>query len=82
MVAEAQADAVRAVAQALSADGGQSAANLKVAEHFVDAFSQLAKQGNTLIIPSNVADPAGFIATAMTVLDRVRPGLQARPANT
>jgi len=79
VVAEAQAEAVRVVAQALSTEGGLSAANLKVAENYVEAFREIAKQGNTLIVPSNLSDPAALVSTAMTVLDRVRSGPQARP---
>ncbi|MFO1320032.1 MAG: SPFH domain-containing protein [Burkholderiales bacterium] len=71
-IAEAQAEAVRAVAQALSAEGGMSAANLKIAENYVTAFGAIAKSGNTLIVPANLADPAGLVASAMTVLDRAR----------
>ncbi len=48
------------------------AANLKVAQQYVEAFANLAKQSNTLIIPGNVADLGGFVATAMTVLDKAR----------
>jgi len=44
------------------------AANLKVAEHYINAFGLLAKTNNTLIVPSNVSDMAGLIATAMTVV--------------
>jgi regulator of protease activity HflC (stomatin/prohibitin superfamily) len=80
VVADAQAEAVKVVAQALSAEGGISAANLRIAENYVAAFGEIAKQGSTLIIPSNLSDPAAFVATAMTVLDRVRAGPQAKPA--
>jgi hypothetical protein len=38
----------------------------------VDAFANLAKTGNTLIVPSNVGDIAGFVGTAMAVLDKTR----------
>jgi hypothetical protein len=38
-----------------------------------DAFSNLAKTINTLIVPSSVGDVAGFVATALTVLERLRP---------
>ena len=48
--------------------GGQQAANLKVAEQYVEAFANLAKQSNTLVIPANASDLAGFVATAMTVV--------------
>ncbi|MDX2220821.1 MAG: SPFH domain-containing protein [Burkholderiales bacterium] len=72
-VAEATASAVRQVAAALSAEGGMQAANLKVAEKYVEAFAQLAKTNNTIIVPANAADVSGMLATAMTVLDKSKP---------
>jgi regulator of protease activity HflC (stomatin/prohibitin superfamily) len=74
LVANANANAVRAVAAAMEAPGGMSAANLKVAEKYIEAFGELAKVGNTLIIPSNLGDIAGLAASAMTVLDRAKLG--------
>jgi regulator of protease activity HflC (stomatin/prohibitin superfamily) len=72
VIAEATAAGVRAVAEAIGDKGGLDAANLKVAQQYVDAFAHLAKTGNTLIIPSNVGDVAGFVGTAMAVLDKTR----------
>jgi len=72
VIAEANAAAVRAVGEAMSEKGGMDAANLKVAQEYVAAFSELAKQSNTLIVPANAADVASFITTAMTVLDKTR----------
>jgi regulator of protease activity HflC (stomatin/prohibitin superfamily) len=74
VVAEATAAAVRAVAEAIGAPGGQTAANLKVAEAYIQAFGNLAKAGNTLIVPSNLSDVASIVSSAMTVLDRTRAG--------
>ncbi len=74
LVANANANAVRAVAEAIGMPGGMSAANLKVAEQYIEAFAGLAKVNNTLIIPSNVADVAGLVASAMTVMDRAKVG--------
>ena len=73
-VAEATASAVRQVASALSSEGGMQAANLKVAEKYVEQFGNLAKAGNTLIIPANLADAGSFVASAMTVLDKAKIG--------
>ena len=70
LVADATANAVRAVGTAIATPGGTSAANLKVAELYIDAFKGLAKTNNTLIIPSNLSDVAALVASAMTVLDR------------
>jgi regulator of protease activity HflC (stomatin/prohibitin superfamily) len=72
LVAEANATAVRVVAAALETNGGMNAANLKVAQLYIEAFASLAKAGNTLIIPQNVADVSGIVASAMTVMDRAK----------
>jgi regulator of protease activity HflC (stomatin/prohibitin superfamily) len=71
-VAEATANAVRQVASAIGAEGGLQAANLKVAELYIGAFGNLAKAGNTLIVPSNLTDVSTLVSTAMTVLDRTK----------
>ena len=77
LVADATANAVRVVANAISGPGGMEAANLKVAGQYIEAFANLAKQSNTLIIPGNVSDVAGVVASAMTVLDRTKVGQAA-----
>jgi regulator of protease activity HflC (stomatin/prohibitin superfamily) len=74
VVAEANAAAIRAVAEALGGAGGMDAANLKVAEEYVSAFSNVARSASTLILPSNLSDVAGLVASAMSVLDRTRAG--------
>ncbi|RKV63751.1 MAG: paraslipin, partial [Neisseria sp.] len=62
LVAEANADAIRQIATALQTPGGNEAVNLKVAEQYVAAFSNLAKEGNTLIMPANVAEIGSLVA--------------------
>ena len=66
-IAEANAKAIRQVAEAIVSPGGVNAVNLKVAEQYVAAFANLAKTNNTLIVPSNLSDLAGLVATATTV---------------
>lgn len=68
LVAHATAEAVQAVASAIQAPGGIEAVNLKVAEQYVAAFGNIAKTGNTMLLPSNAADVAGMVATAMNVV--------------
>jgi regulator of protease activity HflC (stomatin/prohibitin superfamily) len=74
-IADATAKAIRQVAQATREPGGLEAVNLKVAERYVDAFSNLARQNNTLIVPANLGDVAGLISTAMTVI-KAQPAAQ------
>lgn len=72
LVAEANADAIAKVAAATELAGGMQAVNLKVAEQYVQAFAQLAKTGNTIIVPANVSDVSGMLASAMGVLNTVK----------
>ncbi|MBM3366995.1 MAG: paraslipin [Betaproteobacteria bacterium] len=80
LIAEANAAAVRAVAEAISDKGGTDAANLKVAQEYVAAFSELAKKSNTLILPANTGDVASMVATALTVMDKTRQGIATAKA--
>ena len=67
-IADANAQAITRVAQAVEMPGGTLAVNLKVAEKYVEAFAGIAKTGNTLIVPSNMADISSLIAGAMSVM--------------
>jgi regulator of protease activity HflC (stomatin/prohibitin superfamily) len=73
-IADATAAAVRTVAAAMNEPGGMNAANLKIAEHYINAFANLAKTNNTMIVPGNVADVATLIGTAMNTLNTMKSG--------
>ncbi len=72
LVAEANADAIAKVAAATELAGGMQAVNLKVAEQYVEAFAQIAKEGNTVVIPANLADLGSLITSAMSVVKASR----------
>ena len=67
-VAEATAEGIRKVGDAISSPGGLDSARIRVAEQYVSEFGNLAKANNTLILPANLADVSGFVATAMEVI--------------
>ena len=69
LVAEANADAIRQIATALQTPGGNEAVNLKVAEQYVAAFSNLAKERNTLIMPANVAEIGSLVAAGLKIVE-------------
>lgn len=68
-IAKATAEALRTVAAATQTQGGMTAVNLQVAEKYVDAFGKLAKENNTLIVPGNLGDMSGMIASAMKIVE-------------
>jgi len=66
--AEANAEAIRKIAMAIGSEGGLQAVNLKVAEQYVAALSNIARTGNTIVVPQNLTDIAGLVTTATSVL--------------
>ncbi|WP_345810794.1 stomatin-like protein [Paraburkholderia sp. PREW-6R] len=69
-VAEANSQAIQKIAAAIQSTGGMEAVNLKVAEQYVNAFANLAKQGTTLIVPGNLSDMSSMIASALTIVNK------------
>ncbi len=74
LVADATAGGIRAIAAAINERGGYDAVNLRVAEQYIGEFGNLAQEGNTLIIPTNLADIGGMVATAMSVIKKTQTG--------
>ncbi|MCY3819582.1 MAG: paraslipin [Gammaproteobacteria bacterium] len=72
-IAEATAEGLRKVADALASEGGDKAMQLRVAEDYLERFGNLAKEGNTLIVPANLSDVSSMIGAATNVLTTLRP---------
>jgi regulator of protease activity HflC (stomatin/prohibitin superfamily) len=72
-VANATAEGLERIARALSQEGGAAAMQLRVAEEYIGQFGNLAKAGNTLVVPANLSDVAGMIALATRVVSGARP---------
>ena len=71
-VAKAQAEAIRVVADSIAQPSGIAAVNLQVAEKYVEAFGNVAKTNNTMLLPANFADMGSMIATAMTIVKETK----------
>ncbi len=71
-LAKATANGLRAIAIAISEENGLNAVNLRIAEQYLTEFGKLAKQNNTMILPSNLTDIAGIVATATSVFNESR----------
>jgi len=72
LVAVATAEGIRKIAEALEQGGGVTAANLRVAEKYIEEFGKLAKENNTMIVPANLGDVAAMVATAMSALKHAK----------
>jgi regulator of protease activity HflC (stomatin/prohibitin superfamily) len=71
-VAIATANGLRAIANAINEENGLNAVNLRIAEQYLAAFANLAKTNNTMILPSNLSDIAGIVATATSVFNETK----------
>jgi regulator of protease activity HflC (stomatin/prohibitin superfamily) len=69
-VATATAEGITKIANSINTTGGKDAVNLRIAEQYIGEFGNLAKENNTMIIPSNMADISSIIATATAVIEQ------------
>ena len=71
--ANATAAGIDAVAASIASgkQSAQGAVSLSVAEKYVEAFGRLAKEGTAVVVPGNVGDMGGMIASAMAVYGKV-----------
>jgi regulator of protease activity HflC (stomatin/prohibitin superfamily) len=71
-IAKATAIGIRDISKAICEKGGLQAVNLRVAEQYLQQFGKLASQNNSMIIPSNLSDISGIIASATSVFKEVK----------
>lgn len=80
--AKATAEGIRQVAEAIQkTPGGQDAVSLQVAEKYVEAFGKLAKESNTVVVPAQLSDMGGFIASGMSIFNTVKGRQQQAISN-
>lgn len=74
--ANATAESIRRISKAIGENGvnGQDAISLSVAEKYVDAFGNLAKEGTTVIVPANANDMVGMVGSMMGVFEGLKKG--------
>ncbi len=72
LLAIAAAFGIEKISRALSEEGGEKAASLQIAEKYVEAFRQLAKETNTIILPSNLQHPGAIVGEAMAIYDQIQ----------
>lgn len=67
-VATATAEGLKKVASSLQSEGGHEAMQLRIAENYIEQFGNLAKAGNTFVLPSNLTDLAAVVSMAKNVI--------------
>ena len=67
-VAKATAAGIKLVGTSIAGEGGEQAMQLRIAEDYLVRFGNLAKEGNTLIVPANLTDMTSMISAATTIV--------------
>ena len=79
-VATATAEGLRRVANAVVSDGGSEAMQLRIAEQYITEFGNLAKAGNTYVVPANLGDLTSMMALATDIAKSKKLGESAPAA--
>ncbi|XP_020591396.1 stomatin-like protein 2, mitochondrial isoform X2 [Phalaenopsis equestris] len=70
----ATAEGLKLLSGAIKADGGFEAASLRVAEQYISAFSSIAKEGTTMLLPTAAGNPTSMIAQALSIYKGLQVG--------
>lgn len=69
--ARATAKGIGVVSSAIASEGGEKAAALRVAEHWVSSWKEMAKHSNTIVIPADSGNAASMVTTAMSIFRHI-----------
>lgn len=64
--AQARAEAIRLISHSINESGGEKAVAQQLAEQYINAFEQLAKEGTIALLPADGSDIASIAAKAFT----------------
>ncbi|KAK6926105.1 Band 7 domain [Dillenia turbinata] len=65
--ARATAEGIAVTSEAIKASGGVEAASLRIAEQYIQAFGNIAKQSTTIMLPTNASEPSSYMAQMCTI---------------
>ena len=81
-VAMATAQGIRDVASAINEPGGKDAVSMRIATDWIESFAKLAKENNSMIIPTDVTDIASVTAILGNAFDFAKKGGSNKTAQT
>lgn len=72
LVAESAAKGIEAIACSINVPAGEKAVSMKLAEQYISAFKELAKENNTIILQAGVQDTASMVTQALTIFNNLK----------
>jgi len=77
-VARATAEGIELVAASVQKSGGEKAVALRLAEQYIQAFSKLAQETNTILLPAQTGDAAAMVAQALSVFNNIQGQMKSK----
>lgn len=77
-VARATAQGIELVAASVQKTGGEKAVALRLAEQYIQAFSKLAQETNTILLPAQTGDAGAMVAQALSVFNNIQGQMKAK----
>ena len=78
---QATAEGLKKIADAITqTPGGEKAVSLQVAQEYIKEFGKLAKETNTVVIPSNLGDIGSFMAGGLSIYENLNKSQKKIPA--
>ncbi len=71
-VAKATAISIEKIAEAILKNGGSDAVSMSIAQKYIEAFQKIAKDSNTVIIPSEIGNIGSMTAQAISIFDQIK----------
>jgi regulator of protease activity HflC (stomatin/prohibitin superfamily) len=72
LVAEANSKGIGIIATNIEKTGGEAVVAMRLAEQYIEAFKHLAKEGNTIIVPSSIGDAGTMVAQSLAIFDAIK----------
>ena len=77
-VARATAQGIELVAASVQKTGGEKAVALRLAEQYIQAFSKLAQETNTILLPAQTGDAGAMVAQALSVFNNIQGQMKTK----
>ena len=71
-VAKATAISIENIAESILKNGGSDAVSMSIAQKYIEAFQKIAKDSNTVIIPSEIGNIGSMTAQAISIFDQIK----------
>lgn len=72
LIASATATGIENIANSMQKNGGYDAVTMKIAQEYIYAFQKLAKESNTIIVPSEVNNIGSMVSQAISIFDSIK----------